>query len=151
MIPLKQLLMQRLLPQTNKRVLGLMGIVALIGFADATYLTVHHYVQVPLPCSILHGCETVLTSPWAMVGPIPLSAFGVIFYLLVLALLLAIFTSNGQPVRLMKALSALVTIGALMSVSFLAIQGFIIGAFCQYCVLSAACAFSLFAGVAKVR
>ena len=38
------------------------ALVALAGLADSVYLTVHHYTAVPVPCSILEGCEQVLTS-----------------------------------------------------------------------------------------
>ena len=41
-------------------------IVALIGFADASYLTVEHYRNVIPPCTT-SGCETVLTSSYSTI------------------------------------------------------------------------------------
>jgi uncharacterized membrane protein len=54
--------------------------VAVLGLADAVYLTVHHYTATPVPCSIFEGCETVLTSLYAEFAGIPTAAFGALAY-----------------------------------------------------------------------
>ncbi len=53
----------------------LAAVVALCGVADAIYLTVHHYTGEKVPCSIVAGCEQVLTSSYAEIAGIPLAAF----------------------------------------------------------------------------
>lgn len=40
----------------------LAAIVALIGLADSIYLTIKHFTGEQVPCSIVEGCEQVLTS-----------------------------------------------------------------------------------------
>lgn len=110
---------------------------AFIGFADSAYLTAQHYFALPLPCSIAHGCEKVLTSVYSMVGPIPLAAFGIAFYLLVLFFTLYLYTASRITRTHLRVLGALTTTGFLMSVIFESMQAFLIHAFCQYCALSA--------------
>ena len=50
------------------------AIVALAGLVDSIYLTVHHLTAEPVPCSIISGCETVLTSSYAEMAGVPLAA-----------------------------------------------------------------------------
>jgi uncharacterized membrane protein len=112
----------------------LAAIVALIGLADAVYLTVHHLTAVPVPCSILSGCETVLTSPYAEIAGVPLAAFGALAYFV--AFSLAILAAFGN--RLMWTLFGIqVTLMALFTAWLVYLQAFVIGAFCQFCLLSA--------------
>ncbi len=131
-------------PLINKRLVAAMAFVALLGFADAAYLTADHYYVLPLPCTITHGCETVLTSTYAMVGPIPLAMFGVAFYLAMIVLSLAIITSDTPSFLIVRVLALLAVVGAVMSVIFISMQAFLIHAFCMYCLGSALCTFILF-------
>jgi len=110
-----------------------------IGFVDSAYLLADHYFNLPLPCTITHGCETVLTSPYAMVGPIPLALFGVLYYLVVMFFALYLYTEPAISRKQTLALFALTLVGFLMSVVFIAIQVFLIHAICMYCALSALC------------
>ena len=89
------------------------SLVALIGLADSVYLTVHHYTNEPVPCSLIEGCESVLTSPYAEIGGIPLAAFGALAYFVAFSLaLLATFGDNrmwtlfGLQAIVMAAFSA---------------------------------------------
>lgn len=116
------------------------SIVALIGLADAGYLTVKHLTAEPVPCTIVSGCETVLTSEYAQIGDIPLAAFGAAAYFI--AFSLAILAAFGN--RTMWTLFGVKVI--LMSVFtawLLYLQAYIIGAFCQFCLLSALTTFTL--------
>jgi len=72
----------------------LAAIVALVGLADSIYLTLKHFNAEPVPCSIIDGCEQVLTSSYAEMFGIPTAAFGIAAYLL--AFLLAILTAFGK-------------------------------------------------------
>ncbi len=56
------------------------AVIALVGLADAVYLTVKHLTAEPVPCSLISGCETVLTSQYAVIAGVPLAAFGAVAY-----------------------------------------------------------------------
>jgi uncharacterized membrane protein len=117
------------------------AIVALIGITDAVYLTVHHYTARPVPCSILEGCEMVLTSPYATLAGIPLALYGAAAYFA--AFLLAILTAFvNRKFWLLFGLQ--VVLMAAFTLWLLYLQGMVIGAFCQFCLLSALVTFTLF-------
>ena len=119
----------------------LAAIVALIGVADSVYLTVHHYTAEPVPCSLLEGCEMVLTSSYAEIFGVPLAGFGAAGYFI--AFSLALLTAFGN--RTMWILYGIqVTIMALVSGYLVYVQAALIGAFCQFCLLSAATSVALF-------
>ncbi|MCL5224316.1 MAG: vitamin K epoxide reductase family protein [Patescibacteria group bacterium] len=123
----------------------LLLIVALsfLGFADATYLTADHYLRLPLPCTTAGGCETVLTSRYAMVGPIPLAAIGILYYLAILFLAMLAYTSNrGQP-RAVKLVLGIVVAGLVASLFLFYLQVFVIHSLCTYCLGSAMTTFIL--------
>lgn len=114
---------------------------ALVGLGDSIYLTVQHYTAAPVPCSIIEGCETVLTSSWATIGEIPLAAFGAVSYFV--AFSLAVLTAFGD--RRMWLLFGVLTAGmAAFSAFLIYLQAFVIGAFCQFCLISAASSILLF-------
>ncbi len=119
----------------------LAAFVALVGLADALYLTVHHYTAEPVPCSIVEGCEMVLTSAYAVIGGIPLAAIGATAYFA--AFILAAISIAGKNFA-WKLFGLQVTFMAIVTCWLIYLQGFVIGAFCQFCLLSAAVTFTLF-------
>ena len=119
----------------------LAAIVAAIGLADSIYLTIHHLTAVPVPCSIISGCETVLTSQYAEIGGIPLAAFGALAYFL--AFSLAILAAFGNR-TMWTVFGVQVTLMAVFTAWLIYLQAFVIGAFCQFCLLSALTTFTLF-------
>ena len=124
-----------------KWALVVLFVAAIIGFADSSYLTAEHVRGVVPPCTN-DGCDTVLTSTYASVGPVPLAAFGMAYYGLVLILLIAYLDIGDR--RLVHALAWLVSAGMLMSLYFIAVQLFILNAICPYCMASATSTFVLF-------
>ncbi len=112
----------------------LAAIVALAGIADAAYLTIHHYTAEPVPCSVFEGCEQVLNSQYATIGGVPLAIFGLIAYFTVFSLALLTIFGNRMMWRLF---GAQVVIMAGFSAWLLYVQAALIGAFCQFCLLSA--------------
>ncbi len=110
-------------------------IVALIGFIDATYLTVVHFQGSDLGCSIVSGCNQVLASEHSSIGSVPLALFGVLYYLLML--LGFIFVLDRKSETVLEILAYLSTAGFLMSGWLFFVQWKIVEAFCQYCLLSA--------------
>lgn len=123
----------------------LTALFAFLGFADAAYLTVSHYFAVPLPCSLTDGCDTVLSSAYSMVGPVPVAAFGIAYYLLALVLAVYLYTSENPRIRVARYIQLLSAIGVLFSAYFLYLQIAVIGALCMYCIASALTSVLLFA------
>ena len=111
------------------------AVVALVGLADAVYLTVHHYTAEPVPCSLTNGCEMVLTSAYAEIGGIPLAAFGAAAYFV--AFSLALLTAFGDK-RMWKLFGPQVILMACFTAWLIYVQAAVIHAFCQFCLLSAA-------------
>jgi len=116
------------------------AIVAIAGLADATYLTIHHLTAEPVPCSIIEGCETVLTSPYAEIAGVPLAAFGAIAYFVAFALALLAAFGNRMTWTLF---GIQVVLMSLFTAWLLYLQGYVIGAFCQFCLISALTTFTL--------
>ncbi|HMQ03662.1 MAG TPA: vitamin K epoxide reductase family protein [Pyrinomonadaceae bacterium] len=117
------------------------AIVALIGLADSIYLTIHHLTAEPVPCSLVSGCETVLTSAYAEFAGIPIAAFGGAAYFTAFAL--AVYAAYGVRVAWML-FGALSSVMAGVSFWLLYLQAFVIGAYCQFCLVSAATSVILF-------
>jgi len=138
---LKRLLTRPLLAIPNKLIIALL-VVAVLGFADAAYLTLEHYSGVIPPCSIVEGCEQVLTSSYATIAGIPVALGGVIFYLLVLIGLFAYL--EGKNEKLLRYSLILTAVGFLSTLYFLFIQAFVLKAFCLYCLGSATSSTLLF-------
>ena len=117
------------------------AVVALIGIADAVYLTVHHYAAEPVPCGAGFDCEMVLTSPYAEIAGIPLAAFGAVAYFV--AFSLALLSAFGDK-RMWKLFGIQVVLMACFSGWLIYVQAALIHAFCQYCLISAATTLTLF-------
>lgn len=138
--------MKRLVQQLNislipKWIPMLLLLVAFIGFADAVYLTVEHYQNSIPPCSI-GGCESVLTSKYAVIFGVPTSLLGSIYYLiLIISLFLFIDTKKEIFLRFPIILSL---IGAMFSIWFVYLMIFIIKSFCPYCAVSAVTSLAIF-------
>lgn len=117
------------------------SLLALLGLADSVYLTVHHYTAEPVPCSIVEGCETVLTSAYAEIAGVPLAAFGALAYFIAFSLAVLTVFGNRSMWMLFGVQSFVM---AAVSVYLIYLQGFVIGAFCQFCLISAATSITLF-------
>lgn len=126
---------------TISKIPVLAAVVALIGIVDAVYLTIHHYTAEPVPCSIISGCEQVLTSSYAEMFGIPTAAFGALAYLT--AFILASISIFGNRFAWTLYGVAATTMAA-FSIWLIYVQGFVIEAFCQFCLISAATSLTLF-------
>ena len=144
---LKRLLTRRLQAVPSKVIIGVL-IVALIGFADAGYLTIEHYKNAIPPCSLTGGCETVLTSAYSTLLGIPVSLLGAIYYLIIAVGLFAFIESKNHEV--LRVALLLTVLGFLASIWFLYLQIFVIKAFCVYCLGSLATSTILFISAAIV-
>ncbi len=116
------------------------ALVALAGLVDAAYLTVHHLTAQPVPCTIVAGCETVLNSSYSEIAGVPLAAFGAAAYFIAFAL--ALLAAFGN--RMMWTLFGIqVVLMAVFTTWLLYLQGYVIGAFCQFCLISAVTTFTM--------
>jgi len=109
-------------------------ILAVIGFADATFLTIEHYSNSIPPCTT-DGCETVLTSSYSSIAGIPVALFGAMYYLTMLILLMIYLDAKIEKVLRIALFFSI--FGFIFSLYFLYLQAFVINAYCQYCLLSA--------------
>ena len=64
----------------RKRFYAVAAIVALFGLADGIYLTVEHVSGRSAQCIASSGCQEVLSSRYAAIGPIPLASLGALAY-----------------------------------------------------------------------
>jgi uncharacterized membrane protein len=118
----------------------LAAVLAVVGLADSIYLTITHLTGENVTCVASSGCNEVLSSPYASVGPIPLGAFGVLGYFL--AFSLAILTAFGSARA--RALFRIQVAGMLAVTCWLLyVQAFILHHFCDFCLLSASVTTSL--------
>ena len=131
------------LSKTANRLSFAFLVVAFLGFIDATYLTIHHYIDIPLPCTILNGCDIVTTSAYSTVGQVPIAALGAAYYMVVFfGLLLYRETGNRAYVR---ADGVIVALAFAVSAWLVYLQGFVLHSWCQYCIVSAVFTTILFA------
>lgn len=107
---------------------------ALIGLVDAGYLTIEHYRGV-IPTCTLNGCETVLTSRYAAIGPVPIAAIGTLYYLVLLLAGIG-YLSLRRPVLIALG-AAIAGMGFAVSLGLVYIQFFILKSLCAFCLLSA--------------
>lgn len=109
--------------------------VSIVGFFDAAYLTIQHYTQFTLPCTITQGCDLVTKSEYSSIMGIPVALLGALYYLAIfLAVYIIIETKKTEYLRFIAIAT---TFGFLFSAWFVYLQFFVIKAICQYCMLSA--------------
>lgn len=122
-------------PATNRMVIT---ILSLVGFFVASYLWAHNLgLTGPIVCGV-GDCSTVQSSEYAMVGPVPVSAIGVLGYL---ALIVLSFLGLQPRHRQSRLIGGLMLAGSAVGVAFSAyltyLEAAVIEAWCQYCVVSA--------------
>ena len=119
------------------------AIVAVIGLADATYLTVQALTGETLSCGGSPDCFRVLGSSYNKVGGIPVAMLGALAYFTVFTF--ATFAAFGYR-RAPKFLIFIASAMFLMTLWLLYVQAFLLHAYCRYCLFSAAITF-LIAGL----
>lgn len=118
-----------------RRRLYLVGsVVALLGLADGIYLTVEHVTGRTAECVASSGCQEVLGSKYATVGPIPLAALGAFAYFT--AFSTALLAAFGYP-KCRGFFAFVVTLMFGTTLTLLYIMAFVLHAFCDYCLFSA--------------
>ncbi len=112
--------MQRLLSWVQLATLG-------SGLGASALLLAEYSSDAPSLCAVNGGCDAVRNSAFANLAGIPTPVLGLLFFSLLIALRVL-----SAPLRFQRALA---TAGALGAIGLLAIQAWIVGAFCQYCVV----------------
>lgn len=129
-------------PPRNRMVVA---VLSLVGLFVALYLLAHSLGWTgPVICGI-GECETVQSSSYAWVGPLPVSGIGVAGY----AALLGLAVVGLRPgMRRSRAVGLLLLAGSAAGVAFSAwltyLEAFVIRAWCQWCVISAVLIFLIF-------
>ncbi len=108
---------------------------ALVGLAEATYLTVLALTGEMALCGSSAGCAEVLGSSYARITGVPVAAFGSLAYFTVFSL--ATLVAFGyRKLRVFLAATVYAMFAFTLWLSF--VQAFRIHAFCRYCLFSAA-------------
>ncbi len=134
-------------PVRVSRLYSLAALLSLVGLADAVYLTVEHLTGRSVRCTVTSGCSEVLGSPYATVGGYPLALLGALAYFTAFSLSTLAAFGSERAGNLFAVLAALMFATSLW---LLYLQAFVLHAFCQYCLLSAAVS-TLLAGIALAR
>jgi len=120
--------------QPSKIWIGFFLFFALVGFTDATYLTINHFRSTIPACTIVHGCGEVAQSKYSIFFGIPVALLGMIFYIFLIFLLVGYIDTKK---RILVGLVSLATFfGFLFSIYLFLLQLLVIKAFCIYCIIS---------------
>jgi uncharacterized membrane protein len=108
-----------------------LAVVAVLGLAVATYLTVARFSGGDVACVVGGGCETVQNSEYSTLLGIPVPVLGLFGY----AGFLVSAAVPGPPGRALGLFTAIVGFG--FSAWLTAVEAFILEAWCTWCVISA--------------
>lgn len=120
-------------------------VLGVIGLGISGYLTYTHFNEAALVCSV-GGCETVQSSQYSTIGPVPVAMLGVAMFAAVIGLA-GLRLSQRELVSnetvSMLAWGMLLT-GILYYVYLTYVELFVLNAICQWCVLSSFAAVGIF-------
>lgn len=119
------------------------ALLALLGAFVALYLTLYKFGVIGVLSCNIGSCESVNTSRWAIFMGLPVAAWGLGSYLLILVLSLA-GLQGVAPRQTALATTAIATWGVLFSGWLSYLELFVIRAICMWCVISATLMLLLF-------
>ncbi len=122
-------------PDPATIVYSLAAFLALLGVADALYLTVLDLTGQAALCGGSASCSQVLASKYSHLGPVPVAGLGLFAYFT--AFSCAVFAAFGRG-RARLFLNLTVTLMFLGTLWFLYLQAFVLHQYCRYCLFSAA-------------
>ena len=99
---------------------------------DASFLTGEHFLKMTPPCFITTGCDTVTTSSYSKILGIPVALLGMLYYIGILGL--CMYYIDKKKAFTLKLLHLGTILGVLLSGYFIIIQGFVLKAWCIYCL-----------------
>jgi len=122
-----------------------MALISLAGLFVGAYLTLYKFGFIgTLACNV-GSCEQVQTSRWSVFLGIPVATWGVVFYILMLGLSIAGLQPRfAESRRLSLAILLLAGWGVLFTAWLNYLEGFVIHAWCEWCLGSAAMVLLLF-------
>ncbi len=123
------------LQKQNNLLFWIFIIVALLGFFDAAFLTITHYVGGTLPCPAAGSCDVVTSSAYSKIAGIPVALLGALYYLATTVAMIC-YLDKKNPLFRNAALS-FVGIGFLFTLWFVYVQLFVLHSICIYCMGSA--------------
>ena len=124
----------------------LAALLALVGLFVAIYLTLFKLGVIGQLVCAVGSCETVQLSQWATFLGLPVAAWGIGYYVVVLALALGGTLGRWEDSATLPLAMVLVTAwGAVFSLWLTWLELFVIHAICQWCVVSALLSVALFA------
>ncbi len=112
-------------------------VLACLGVLDATYLLVYKLTSINAMCLGNGGCHNVNFSPYSEIGGIPVSAFGILAFLVIAGILLLeprleIAKNNGG-----LAIFGISMAGVAFSAYLTWLELYVIHSVCPFCVTSA--------------
>jgi uncharacterized membrane protein len=123
------------------------AVIAIVGLAEATYLTVLFLTGETAVCGNSAECGKVLGSGYAKIGPVPVSGLGALAYFS--AFTFATFSAFGY-LQARRFFTWTIIVMFCVTLWLLFVQAFLLHAFCRYCLFSAALIF-LMTGLVVAR
>lgn len=122
-----------------------MALISLAGLFLGAYLTLYHYGFIgTLACGV-SSCETVQTSRWSMFLGIPVATWGAGFYVVMLVLsIVGLQPAYADSKGLSLIMLLLTGWGAVFTAWLNYLEAFVIHAWCEWCLGSAAMVLVLF-------
>lgn len=115
-------------------------VLSLIGMFDAGYISLQHFQGIIPPCTAGFECDTVLSSRYANIGPIPVSALGFVYYLSVFSLAILLYLDvqfKRTKATTTDVLRVLTVLGFVFTSYLIILMAYILDAWCIYCLVSA--------------
>ena len=113
------------------------ALVSAVGIVISAYLLSIRLIGIPAICGPalgpFGGCSKVEASAWSSIGPIPVAAIGVVGSALLLVATILHARTRREDVLAVWLFAALA--GAAIEIGLIAIQAFLISAWCVWCLL----------------
>lgn len=116
------------------------AVICAAGFAETIYLTALHVAGAHVTCIASNTCSQVLGSSYAVVAGVPLAAVGIAGYFAAFSCATLAAFRHALAARFFAIIVAVMFLSTLW---LLYLQAFVLHAFCDYCLLSAAMIFGL--------
>lgn len=122
-----------------------MVVISLAGLFLSVYLTLYHYGVIGVLACNVGSCERVQSSRWSMFLGLPVAAWGVGFYTVMLILSILALRENLEESPQLAAIMLVIALGGVLFTGWLnALEAFVIHAWCEWCLGSAAMVLVLF-------
>ena len=122
-----------------------MVVISLAGLFLGAYLTLYHYGIIGVISCSVGSCEKVQATKWSVFLGLPVAAWGAGFYALMLALAIAGLRPAMAASRLLASWMLVLALwGVLFTAWLTSLEAFVIHAWCEWCLGSAAMVTLLF-------